>query len=146
MDFGHSFSPLLEERSEFRLLHGEAVAIDMALTLALAKDLGALSERSRDRAVSMILACGLPISSDLLTEALCVESFRQTTAHRGGALNFVLPTSSGRAKFVKQAEEIPASCFRSALAWLKSFERLNCRRIPAFPAPINTAALQTRTP
>ena len=123
MDFGHTFSPLLEVRSRFRLSHGEAVAVDMALTIAMASQLGALADHDRDRALSVIAASSLPLRSELLTEALCIDSFRQTTIHRGGALNFVLPTSLGRAEFVKHASEIPFSLLRSALRWLASVER-----------------------
>ena len=123
MDFGHTFSPLLEVRSKFRLSHGEAVAIDMAFSITLANQLGALSDDDRDRALSVIVSSSLPLRSDLVTEALCIDSFRETTIHRGGALNFVLPTSLGRAQFIKHADEIPVSLLRSALTWLASVER-----------------------
>ncbi len=122
MDFGHTFSPLLEARSKFRLSHGEAVAIDMALTIVLASQLGALSDDARDRALSVIASSSLPLRSGLMTEALCIDSFREATTHRGGALNFVLPTSLGRAEFIKHANEIPFSLLRSALTWLASVE------------------------
>jgi 3-dehydroquinate synthetase len=123
MDFGHTLSPLLEVRSKFRLSHGEAVAIDMAFTIALASQLGALADEDRDRALSVIASSSLPLRSGLLTEALCMESFREATVHRGGAFNFVLPTSLGRAEFIKHANEIPSSLLRSALKWLASAER-----------------------
>jgi 3-dehydroquinate synthase len=32
VDFGHTFSPLLESASQFRMTHGEAVAVDMELS------------------------------------------------------------------------------------------------------------------
>jgi 3-dehydroquinate synthetase len=144
MDFGHTFSPLLESRSGFRLLHGEAVAIDMALTIALAKEMGFLTEKDRDRAVSAIATSGLPIISDLLTEDFCAESFRETAAHRGGTLNFVVPIELGRAEFVERAEQIPISRLRSALTWLRCFEPSNCSRMSGCPVPIDTPMRQTR--
>jgi 3-dehydroquinate synthetase len=122
MDFGHTFSPLLEVRSKFRLSHGEAVAIDMALTIVLSNQLGALTDGDRDRALSVIASSWLPLRSDLLTEAVCMDSFRETTIHRGGALNFVLPTSLGRAEFIEHANKIPFSLLRSSLIWLASVE------------------------
>ena len=39
VDFGHTFSGRLEELSDYRLLHGQAVAIDIALSTALAAEL-----------------------------------------------------------------------------------------------------------
>ena len=128
MDFGHTFSPLLEARSRFRLSHGEAVGIDIALTVALASEFGWLTEQDRDRAVSVITASGLAIESELLTEELCTESFRETTLHRAGTLNLVLPTALGRAGFVKQAHDVPSCHIRSALAWLSSGEGLSLSR------------------
>ena len=107
MDFGHTVSPLLEARSEFRISHGEAVAIDMALTVGIGNQLGLLNDKSRDLAVSVIAAAGLPINSGLLTEELCTEAFDQTTAHRGGSLNFVTPIGLGRSIFIEQSQEIP---------------------------------------
>jgi 3-dehydroquinate synthetase len=123
MDFGHTFSPLLEVRSKYRLSHGEAVAIDMALTVSIASELGAMSDDDRDRVLSVLAASSLPLRSDLLTEALCVDSFREAGIHRGGALNLVLPTSLGRAEFITHANEIPISVVRSALRRLASIER-----------------------
>ncbi len=123
MDFGHTFSPLLEVRSKFRLSHGEAVAIDIAFSIALASRLGALSDSDRDRALSVIASSSLPLRSELLTEALCMDSFREATVHRGGALNFVLPTSLGRAEFIEHTNNIPVSLVRSALTWLASVDR-----------------------
>jgi len=135
MDFGHTFSPLLEVRSRFRLSHGEAVAIDMALTIAMASQLGALADDDRDRALSLIVASSLPLTSELLTEAVCIDSFRQTTIHRGGALNFVLPTSLGRAEFVEHASEVPFSLLRSARTWLASVERNRLSPAVRFSGP-----------
>jgi 3-dehydroquinate synthetase len=138
MDFGHTFSPLLEARSDFQLLHGEAVAIDMALTLVLANQLGFLSDIGRDRALSLIAASGLPITSELLTEELCVESFRQSTAHRGDALNLALPTDCDSVEFVERADEIPISRLRLSLTWLASTTRLGGRRFPVDAASTGT--------
>jgi len=131
LDFGHTFSPLLEARSEFRISHGEAVAIDMSLTVGIASQLGLLNERSRDLAVSVIAAACLPINSGLLTEELCTEALHQTTAHRGGSLNFVTPIGLGRSIFIEQSQEIPKPLLSSALAWLASLEE----RIKDAPTP-----------
>jgi 3-dehydroquinate synthase len=130
MDFGHMFSPLLEARSGFRISHGEAVAIDMALSVAIGSQLGLLNKSVRDRVICGLAAAGLPTSSGLLTEELCLTTFREITAHRGGSLNFVMPICLGRATFIEQLEEIPAFFLRSSLAWLasrKEQRRTACR-------------------
>ncbi len=133
LDFGHTFSPLLEARSGFRIPHGEAVAIDMALTIGIGSELGLLNEMTRDLAVSVVAAAHLPVNSALLTEELCAEALHQTTAHRAGSLNLVMPISLGQSIFIDQLQEIPVSVLRSALAWLESLEKRHRRVL--FPRP-----------
>src|SRR5690606_33336226 len=43
VDFGHTFSPLLEAAYDFTLHHGDAVAIDIALSATIAEELGLLA-------------------------------------------------------------------------------------------------------
>jgi len=118
VDFGHFFSPLLESRSEFKLLHGEAVAIDMALTAAIAAQQGILARKSRDRIVDLLQHCGLPIYSDLLNEALCRSATEEAIRHRAGAVNMVVPTSLGQAAFLERPTDLSTRAIRQALAWL----------------------------
>src|SRR5262249_11167820 len=49
MDFGHTFSPDIELSTEPHLLHGEAVAIDMALCTLIAMRRGLLQELDAKR-------------------------------------------------------------------------------------------------
>jgi len=118
VDFGHTFSPSLESASGFRIHHGEAVAIDMALTCAIACELGFLSKANRDRVISALVSAKLPIYSPLLTEHMCMSAFEDTMRHRGGAVNLVVPTEIGRATFIEQSEEVSIPALKSALRWL----------------------------
>lgn len=126
VDFGHTFSPLLEAFSGFRLSHGDAVAIDMALSCAVACELGLLDEASRDRAIYLIAASSLPIHSRILSSELCADALREATDHRGGSLNLVVPTSLGRGDFIEMAQDVPVPALKSAIECLESFtsERL----------------------
>ena len=89
VDFGHTFSPLLEAASGFHLSHSEAVAVDIALSCAMSCEMGLLEQESRDRIISTLLAARLPIYSPLMTEQLCATAIQEAMRHRGGAINLV---------------------------------------------------------
>ena len=101
VDFGHTVSPALEAASGFNLRHGEAVAIDTALSAVLAVELGLISCVERDAIVDALLECGLPVCSPYLTLRLVRESMHEATRHRGGFTNFVVPTGIGSGAFVE---------------------------------------------
>lgn len=121
VDFGHTFSMRFEIDSDHQVLHGEAVAIDMALSCCVARVLGLLSAHDCDRAVAMIRRAGL----DIWDPALCrVEGLRRSIGevqlHRK-AVNLVLPTAIGQATFVKQAETLSADVLQAAIDQLADY-------------------------
>lgn len=146
VDFGHTFSPLIEASSGFRVPHGEAVAVDMALSCAVACRLGLLDESSRDRAILAIMACGLPINSSILTADLCADALREATAHRAGSLNLVVPKSLGCGDFIERVQDVPIQFLRSAIVWLSSFAReASIRRRPGWVSPDKPLSASQRT-
>src|SRR5665213_604672 len=58
VDFGHSFSPLIEMRNGIH--HGHAVALDCLLSLCIAINRGLINRQYLDRAVAVMLRCALP--------------------------------------------------------------------------------------
>ena len=64
VDFGHTFSMRFETQSEHKLLHGEAVAIDMAISCALSALMGHMQKQDCDRAILMLKHSGLPIYNE----------------------------------------------------------------------------------
>src|SRR6185369_11277940 len=62
LNFGHSFAHALEAESGFgdALLHGEAVAIGMALAFRLSAQRGLCSLDDGQRVTTHLAACGLP--------------------------------------------------------------------------------------
>jgi 3-dehydroquinate synthase len=118
-DLGHTFSPSLETSSHHGLHHGEAVAIDMALSASLATRLGLLSPADRDRILGVLRAVGLSIWHPLLTEELCWSSLREAVVHRAGHPNLVLPVAIGQATFLKRIEAVSAQDLRASLQFLR---------------------------
>jgi 3-dehydroquinate synthase len=122
VDFGHTFSPLLESTSAFELSHGEAVALDMALSTALSTELMFLAATSRDRILTALNSLRLPLYSDLLTYELCCDALRHAALHRGGDPNLVLPADRGRAIFVHRPESLTKDVFVRALHVLAKYQ------------------------
>jgi 3-dehydroquinate synthase len=63
LNFGHTVGHALEAASRYRLLHGEAVAIGMAVETSLAVSRGLCSEKDRRRLVALLDTLGLPTQS-----------------------------------------------------------------------------------
>jgi 3-dehydroquinate synthase len=118
VDFGHTFSPALEAALSFQIPHGFCVAVDMALSAAIAVEQGHMDRREYSRLVATLAAVGLPVWHGHLTRALCRKALVDAAAHRGGALNLVLPTTLGTSIFVKSADDITDDVLDAALGLL----------------------------
>jgi 2-epi-5-epi-valiolone synthase len=120
VDFGHSFSPMIEIESEHAIHHGEAVAIDMALSTRIAVRLGLMSERDSDRILALLEASGLPVFDEATCRPdLLHSALRDIYLHRGRRINLVVPVGIGRADFIRMLESIPASVIEDACADLR---------------------------
>jgi len=100
VDFGHSFSPSLEMSSVTTLIHGDAVALDIALSCAIAFDAQLLPRSAFHRVLHLMSAFGLPTRHPLMVAPFLYEALRETTRHRGGEQRLPLPTRIGAGKFV----------------------------------------------
>lgn len=111
VDFGHSFSPWLECASRHELLHGEAVAIDMLICIAVAVRRGICDPAVFGRAGRALAAAGLPLSHGLCEAEQLVAALDDARIHRGGNLNLVLPTGIGSATFIQDVslDEVSAA-------------------------------------
>jgi len=114
VDMGHTFSPVLEAASAFRLPHGEAVAIDMAFTCTLAELSGIMRVSESEDFVALLMELGLPVVSPLLTLPLCQHALHNAIAHRGGRLNMVTPVAIGAATFLG-IESLPDRLLQAAI-------------------------------
>ena len=119
LDFGHTFSPLIEAESDFLISHGMSVAIDIALSSAIGYCLGLLSYADCDRILSLLRNSGLQIFSSLLTFERCCRAMSEVEAHRGGRLNLIIPTRIGTAILMSKREDLPDASLRAALSFLQ---------------------------
>jgi 3-dehydroquinate synthase len=104
VDFGHSFSPTLELQSNYKLHHGEAVAIDMLLSTAIAVHRGLCPAALFDRLIALYQIAGLPVTNELCTVNLLMEALVDAKGHRGGCLNFPIPDGIGTCTFLQHVD------------------------------------------
>lgn len=101
VDFGHTFSPYVETTSKHRVLHGEAVAIDIAISAEIAASLGLLDADDLEVLLRALTNLGLPsywagiVASDMYAS---LESIR---LHRSGSLHLVVPSGIGSCVFLE---------------------------------------------
>lgn len=120
LDFGHSFSPLMEARSGFEMSHGQAVAVDICLSSCIAVELGMIDAANADRIIAVAENMELPIDSTVLSGALMIEALAAAASHRGGEPNLVIPNAIGSAVFVRGMEKLPIDLLDAALTRLRS--------------------------
>lgn len=116
-DFGHTFSPFLESKTKFVLLHGEAVSIDMALSTAIAYIIGWLSKENFDRIIHILQHISLPISSSFLTVDLCLKAINDAEQNRGG-IHLIVPTDVGKVGIVNDNSLLSPQIIENAISLL----------------------------
>ena len=115
VDYGHTFSPSLEMAALPALLHGEAVSVDMALSLTLAAQRELITAHELRRALGLIEAYGLPTYHARCDERLLMTALADTTSHRDGLQRVPLSQGLGSAVFVN---DLSRSEIRSAAQYL----------------------------
>jgi len=99
VDFGHAVGQNLEMSAlgtKDELMHGEAVACDMAFSSVMACLLGLITEEERDRIHRLLKTCKLPVHSPAMTPALLKESLDDRVKNSMGQ-RFPLPKGIGKA-------------------------------------------------
>jgi 3-dehydroquinate synthase len=119
LNLGHTFGHALEAATGFsdRLLHGEGVAIGMALAFQLSRELGLCPGQDAERFVRHLKAVGLPAAiSDIPGPRLSAEELLGHMAHdkkvADGRLTFILLRGLGRAFITR---DVPLEAVKSIL-------------------------------
>lgn len=101
VDFGHSFSPMVEMLSLPELLHGEAVAMDVLLSCILAEQRGLLRSNDVERVAVLMRALGLQLTAPKFKDVDTLwASLEDATRHRNGKQRLPLPNGIGSFVFV----------------------------------------------
>ena len=106
VDFGHSFSPLIEQDSLPELLHGEAVALDCLFSSCLSFNRGLLDDVELSRIFRVTRDLGLPTTHrSFLNSQQLMSSLMDTVKHRNGRQNLPVPVGIGSHQFLNDIEE-----------------------------------------
>jgi 3-dehydroquinate synthase len=111
LDFGHWSAHKLEQISDYKIRHGEAVAIGIALDTVYARRKGLLDSASAERVLRLIEDLGFDTFSNELfhvdsTDSLIIlrglEEFRE---HLGGELSVTLLKAIGKGLEVHEMDD-----------------------------------------
>ena len=117
-DYGHTFSPVLEFHLS-DLEHGEAVAIDMAVSTAIAASCGILDTEKAERILFTQHALGLPIHRPGMTLDMLLQGIHDAKKHRGGHLRMPILSGIGEVVFLNEIQEHK---LEEALDFVRSWE------------------------
>jgi 3-dehydroquinate synthase len=101
LDFGHWAAHKLEQVSEFKIRHGEAVAIGIALDTIYSREIGLLDSASAERVLKVLENLGFDIYANELLHAdsnnslLVLAGLEEFREHLGGELTVTLLKSIG---------------------------------------------------
>jgi 3-dehydroquinate synthase len=108
LDFGHWAAHKLEQLSNFTVLHGEAVAMGIALDSTYSFLKGMLTEEKLHRILSVLVELGFDISSPYIQindlESPILKGLAEFQEHLGGRLTITLLTDLGTGKEVNEMD------------------------------------------
>lgn len=121
LNLGHTFGHALEAAAGYssKLLHGEAVAIGMAMAFRFSVTLGLCPQADAERVTLHLKKAGLPtsprdIAAGFPQASRLLDLMRQDKKARAGRLNFILLRGIGQAFMATEIEE------KSVLSFLAS--------------------------
>ena len=109
VDFGHTFSPVIEMTNMANLLHGEAVALDCLFSSCISFIRGYIDTTTLKRIFDVVKRLKLKtFHPDFTNQKMLMESLNDATKHRNGNQYAPLPISIGNYKIVNDinAEEM----------------------------------------
>lgn len=117
LNLGHTVGHALERLSEYRILHGNAVAMGMLAATSLAAHLELIGDDVMGRLINLLETYGLPtrIGAAHSPDAV-VEALKTDKKQLAGELHFVLPTGIGS---VVQRHDLDLAVLRNVLAALQ---------------------------
>jgi 3-dehydroquinate synthase len=108
LNFGHTFAHAIETATNYQgYLHGEAVAIGMAMASELSVEQKLMTHADKDRVIALIDKVNLPSklqAGDPDTESLYQAMFKDKKA-ASGKLRFILADAIGKSRIVTEVPE-----------------------------------------
>jgi 3-dehydroquinate synthase len=102
LDFGHWAAHKLEQLSEYRMRHGEAVAVGIALDTIYSRNMRYLDVAAADRVLNVLESLGFELYANELLHAdthdslIVLEGLEEFREHLGGELAITLLKNIGQ--------------------------------------------------
>lgn len=97
LNFGHTIGHAVEKLMDFKLLHGECVAVGMAAAGYLSYKRGNITKEQFDDMVAVIRSFQLPVSVSRIAAGDVLEATFHDKKMDAGKINFILLSEIGRA-------------------------------------------------
>jgi 3-dehydroquinate synthase len=98
LNLGHTFAHAIERASNFRVMHGSAVALGLRAAGLLALRTGRFRLDEHERVVEVLRRVGLPLRTSLEVEPI-LAAMSADKKRRQGRLRFVLPRAIGTVEY-----------------------------------------------
>jgi len=95
LNYGHTIGHAIESVSDFKVQHGEAVAIGMLAAARISNKLDILDENEVNRLKKVIARAGLPTQIPTLQLERLIQAMKHDKKILQGKIRFVLPKSMG---------------------------------------------------
>ncbi len=106
LNYGHTIGHAVEGASDYKIIHGHAVAIGMAAAARLAVLAGLLDRQSAERITENLAAYGLPVEIPRGLDRQRMRNYLLADKKTvGGRVHYVLPTEIGRTCIVADVDE-----------------------------------------
>jgi 3-dehydroquinate synthase len=113
LNYGHTVGHAVESVSDFRISHGEAVAIGMLAAARISREMGILTPDELVRLESLSEKAGLPAKAPNLDLERLVSVMKHDKKVRQGKVRFILPRSLGE---VFMTDDVNLSLVKQVLA------------------------------
>ncbi|MFE6185485.1 3-dehydroquinate synthase family protein [Streptomyces sp. NPDC056465] len=120
LNLGHTVAHPLEDITSFRIPHGTAVAIGVAVASHISHQRHLLDEHDLDRILTTIRRLTLPVMDDDFDPEQLISRIEGLVLQRGGSsLHYVLPTAIGKTEFT---DKIYAAEVHRAISELSTYQ------------------------
>lgn len=120
-DLGHSLSKMFEQVLRPRPSHGEAVALDIALTASYARAIGISSHDDVTRIFRLLDRVRLPLDRLDLNQSVIDSAFTDILRHRDGKPSFPIPIRPGFVETVTVDKSMMATLHQTHRTYIDEF-------------------------
>jgi 3-dehydroquinate synthase len=106
LNFGHTFGHAIEQMSEYKLSHGEAISIGMVLANKVAQKLGKQTKETGDKIRDLLKKYNLPteMPKDMTVENL-VDLMKKDKKRTGDKITYVIAPEMGKYEMMEMKPE-----------------------------------------